>query len=431
MQSSHILGMNARSQHYVSLNSHESRRYGFSKLRTKSFVVKHGIGVAELYASLKSFEELRAFDWSIIVGGFALKPSNGLAGRGVVVLRRRKKGKQEWEDVDGRVWTVEDLELHASDILSGLYSTWGSHTRVIIEERVPIHPDLVSLYPTGTPDIRIILYNKIPIMGMIRIPTEQSGGRANLDLGAIALGVDLSTGKTTFGVMGKSTMFDVFPADHPLAGLSTQGIAIPMWTQILRTSIRTANATGHKFFGIDVFVHPERGPLVAEVNNQPGLSIQLANRRGLRRRLERVHGIEPKSVTHAVKISQALFADTLSLGEQELELPVFDLREPVVVYGDNEIEIEGVALLHTGRDWSAIGRDTAYALGLLNPDDVLWEQGTKEEGRLPVVEVSFKLHDRVRKAQMIVSKKMSKGKYLVQLGRKDLEGSLIRVGEDT
>ena len=40
------------------------------------------------------------------------------------------------------------------------------------------------------------------------------------------------------------------------------------------------------YLGVDIVIDQERGPLVLEVNVRPGLAIQLANRQGLRRRLE-------------------------------------------------------------------------------------------------------------------------------------------------
>ncbi len=35
-----------------------------------------------------------------------------------------------------------------------------------------------------------------PVMAMLRLPTRQSGGKANLHQGAIGVGVDLATGVT-------------------------------------------------------------------------------------------------------------------------------------------------------------------------------------------------------------------------------------------
>jgi len=421
---SHILGMNARNQLYASLNSEKAKRYGFSKFVAKEFLLKHGIPVAQLYGILYTYDELKKFDWNSIEGGFAVKPSNGSAGKGILVIKEKVKGRG-WRDITGRIHTLEDLRLHVSDILAGQYSTWGTVRSAIVEERIPIHPDLEQYVTYGTPDVRVILLNKIPIMAMTRLPTKESGGRANLDQGAIGLGIDMGTGKTIAGVTGKKHPIEFFPGNT----ISVKGIQIPFWLRVLRTAVRVANATGLRYMGADIFLHPEKGPMVAEVNAYPGLSIQLANRVGLRRRLERVEGIEARNVNHAVKIGQSLFAENYPAFSTGEDVPVLDIIETGELFGDLDVKREVRVLVNTGREQSAIAADVAEEMGLVDPQDLLWTQQLAGEGKASVVEVKLKLHDRVIKTPMIVSKKLSGTKYDIHLGRANLEGFLIGVRE--
>jgi len=69
---------------------------------------------------------------------------------------------------------------------------------VLVEERIKIHPMFLSLTKWGTPDVRVIVYNRVPVMAMLRVPTEKSGSKANLQQGAIGLGIDLATGDYHF-----------------------------------------------------------------------------------------------------------------------------------------------------------------------------------------------------------------------------------------
>jgi alpha-L-glutamate ligase-like protein len=419
---SYILGMNAREQLYTSLNSSKAKKYGFSKLRAKNFLKKHNIQVPELYAVISNREELRNFDWKQIHGAFAIKPINGSAGKGILVIKSRSKRKKEWIDIEGEKYTEADLNLHISDILEGQYTTWGSRYAALIEERVPIHPDLEPVVEVGTPDVRIILFNKIPVMAMMRLPTEESEGRANLDQGALAVGIDLATGKSIYGVSGKKKIIQTIPKN----GQSVTGIEVPYWKQCLRTAVRVANATGYVFMGVDLFVHPEKGPMVAEVNGFPGLSIQLANRAGLRRRLQRIEGVEAKNVNHAIKIGQSLFADSYpAQGDSDLDLVILDAKEPVIIYGDHKKEKQVIALVNTGRYRSAISADVAQELGLVDPEDQLWKLTTEEEGKVPVVEVKYKIRERVVTTTMAVSKRLSKKRNALEIGRKDLGGFLV------
>jgi alpha-L-glutamate ligase-like protein len=418
---SHILGLNARNMLYEPLNSRKATRFGTSKLRAKNFLAKHGIGVAKLFAKIETFEELQHFDWTSAGSTFVVKPANGSAGKGVLVIKRKKKNEMVWIDLENIEYTKEDLQLHSHNILEGEYSTWGSQPIVLIEERVPVHPDLEPIVEVGTPDVRVIVFNKIPVMAMLRIPTKASGGRANLHQGAIALGIDLGTGETTYGVSGGNEIMDTFPQTTT----KTSGIKIPYWTDVLKIAVRSANATGFVYMGADVFVHPEKGPMIAELNRAPGLSIQLANRSGLRRRLERIEEIEARSVSHAVKIAQSLFTDTMTTAELEGDRIIVSPNETAQIYDDEDKAHDVEVFMNTGRFRSAIAIAKARELGLYDPDDLLWNQEVEGEGRVPVVEVKFKLKHRIITTQMIVTKKLSAVKHNVEIGRKDLGGFLI------
>lgn len=415
-----VLGMNARVQLYTSLNPAKAKKYGFSKLRAKAFLQKHNILVPQLYAQIESLEDLRRFDWESIKGGFAIKPASGSAGKGIVVIKRRNHRNDTWIDVTGAEWTKQDLSLHVSDILAGQYSTWGTKHMALIEERIPIHPDLEPYAQLGTPDVRVIVFRNIPVMSMARIPTELSGGRANLDQGAIGLGIDMATGKTTNAVSGKKKTIHVFPHNNR----PVRGIAIPFWTEALKTAVRVANATGLVYMGTDIFLHPEKGPMVAEVNAYPGLSIQLANQAGLRRRLERLEDVEARNVTHAVKIAQSLFAESYPGAAGEFDRPIISHKETVLVYDLDENPHETAVLINTGRGRSVIAEHLAKELELTKQPEIIKEE-VEGEGSSPVVPVKIKMKDRVLNTSMAVSKRLNNKRHRLELGRNDLSGFLV------
>lgn len=416
-----ILGMNARFQLYTAQNSSRAKRYGFSKLRAKTFLRKHGINVPELYAQIRTPEELREFAWDELQGSFAIKPANGSAGKGIMVIKKRLKNGR-YLSVDGEEHSAEDLTIHVSDILAGAFSTWGTKHIALIEERVPIHPDLEPYCQLGTPDVRIILYHKIPVMAMTRLPTETSSGRANLDQGALGLGIDMGTGTTTYGVSGKKKPITHFPHNHQ----PVKGITIPFWHEALKTAVRIANATGLNYMGADIFLHPERGPLVAEVNAYPGLSIQLANHAGLRKRLRRLEGIEARNTTHAVKLGQSLFAENYTTPLGDADRSILNPREMVVVYDEDDNTVSAAAIMNTARSRSAISEILARALNLPIPSHLATSADDDEsEKHAPMVQVKFKLRDRIITAPMIVSSKLNKKRHQLELGRQELRGFLV------
>src|SRR5690606_31007859 len=97
-----------------------------------------------------------------------------------------------------------------------------------------------------------------------------------------------------------------------------------------------------------------KGPMIAEVNAFPGLSIQLANHAGLRHRLERLEGVQARNVLHAAKIGQSLFAESYPGAGTEIDRPIIALKEVVQVEDDAREFQETNARVNTNRLQSAI-----------------------------------------------------------------------------
>ena len=421
---SHILGMNSRHK-YTRLNSYAAKRFGFSKLRTKELLAEHRLPTVQTYHVFDSPDDLKNINWETIPCPFVIKPANGSAGKGILIVKEKLPNQPVWTDQEREQLSVEDLNLHIGNILDGEFSTWGSHHRAIVEEMIPSHPTLAKYSYRGTPDVRVVIFNMVPVMAMVRLPTRESEGKANLDKGALGLGVDLATGITTYGIKGKSQRLSHFPGKKK----KVNGLRIPQWRELLETADKAATAAGYAFMGADLFIHPDKGPMVVELNGYPGLSIQLANRAGLKRRLERVEGLDVRDAEHGVKIAQALFAEHFADRiKAEEGITIISTEPSVIVYGDR-VKDTALALVNTGRYRSAISENLAEKLGLVDFEDLLWQQREKIEGKVPVVEVKFKLKDRVVNTAMVVSKRLNRTKHQLELGRKDVVGFLI--GEES
>jgi len=417
---SHILGMNAR-YFYTKQNARAARKYGFSKLRTKQLLNENNIPTAKIYHVINNFDQLEELQWEQIPTPFVVKPASGSAGKGIIVINKKQEGQSVWLDNNKQHLTKEDLNLHVRNILDGEFSTWGSEFSAIIEEKISPHPKLGKIAFRGTPDVRVIIFNSIPVMAMLRVPTQKSNGRANLDQGALGLGIDIATGVTTYGLSGKKERIT-----HLNNGKrKVNGIMIPFWKETLELAVRAADLAGYKFMGADLFIS-ETGPLIVELNGFPGLSIQLANRAGLKKRLERVEGLEVHSPEHGVKIAQALFAEQFADKiKAERGIIIIPINPQVIVYGDNHHKDTVPAIVNTGRYRSAIAENVAEKLGLVDLEDLLWRQQEEIEGKVPVVEVKFKIKGKIIKTAMVVSKKLNRRSHDIELGRHDTEGFLI------
>src|SRR5690606_14264517 len=98
--------------------------------------------------------------------------------------------------------------------------------------------------------------------------------------------------------------------------LSLAGLKVPYWEEILEIAVKCQIASGVGYIGVDIAIDAEKGPMVLELNARPGLGIQVANRAGLRGRLERVKGIDVKSVKHGIRVAKNLFGGVI---EEEIE----------------------------------------------------------------------------------------------------------------
>lgn len=417
----HILGMNAR-YHYTKMNPASARAFGFSKLKTKELLTEHGLPTATVYHVFESFSDLDHVDWDNLPTPFVIKPASGSAGKGIKIITKYLEKKRVWLDNNKEELTEADLQLHVRNILEGEYSTWGTQHKALVEEMIEAHPVLSKLAYHGTPDLRVIVFNSVPIMAMARIPTIESDGKANLDQGAIALGIDLSSGVTTYGLHGKKKYITRFPNSNR----KVSGITMPFWRETLLMAVKAAQVAGYVFMGADIFVHENKGPMVVELNGFPGLSIQLANRAGLKRRIERVEGIDVRDADHGVRIAQALFAEHyVDQHRAEKGLVIISNRPTITVHGDHKKQSQQLALVNTLRYRSAISRKLADELDLLDYDDLLWQQQEMLEGKVPVVEVSFEIKGTVVKSAMLAVNRLNRSKHKVELGRRDISQFLI------
>jgi alpha-L-glutamate ligase-like protein len=278
-----VLGMNRRNAACI-LDHNPRGKYPIvdDKLRMHELCRRIGVPTPAVYAEVSRYAQLRRL--SELLGDrddFVIKPNRGSAGRGVLVVLGRD-GK-EYIRHNGEKLSLDALKQHLSDLLSGMYSLGGQADRAIVQQRIRLHPAFAAISYKGIPDVRVVLYRNEPAMAMLRLPTKESNGRANLHQGGLGAGVDLENGVTHHAVQRNR-----FIARHPDTGLAVVGVQVPFWSQVLQMSRRVAEAVGLGYLGVDVVVDEAQGPMLLEANARPGLAIQIANGRGLLPRLEEI-----------------------------------------------------------------------------------------------------------------------------------------------
>jgi hypothetical protein len=256
--------------------------------------------------------------------------------------------------------TVDDLRSHIRNILEGSYSLANTPDVAFFEERLKLLKLFKPYSYKGIPDIRVIVFNQVPVMAMLRLPTKASDGKANLQQGAIGVGIDLATGTTTTAIIGKGQLIEYVPGTR----LVLSGIKLPYWKDILRMAIEAQRLSGLGFLGADIAIDRDRGPVILELNARPGLSIQLANLAGLKNRLKRVAGIKIKTTERGIRVGQNLFGGEIEEEIEELSgKRVIGSVEKVKLIGKDGKEIEVEAKIDTGADSTSIDLELAKQLG--------------------------------------------------------------------
>lgn len=252
------------------------------KVRMHALCRRIRVPTPALYARVTSHSQLHGLGGLLgHLDDFVVKPARGSAGRGVLVVTGRNGNN--FIRHNGQVLTADTLRQHVSDILSGLFSLGGRPDQALVQQRVRLHPAFVPVAYQGIPDVRVVVYRAEPAMAMLRLPTKESGGRANLHQGGIGAGIDLATGLTHHAVQRDRAVLA-----HPDTGVPVVGLRVPDWEEILSMSQRVAEATGLGYVGVDVVLDAEDGPMLLEANARPGLAIQIANAQGLLPRLTEI-----------------------------------------------------------------------------------------------------------------------------------------------
>lgn len=359
LNSTDILCINDRNINLLSLNKAKSKKIADDKILTKKILSMHNIQTPRLIAKIKDLKDLENFDFTKVPESVVLKPRKGFGGEGILVFFSKDK-YDNWVKADKTRYSEYDLKQHIRSILEGNFSLGNTPDMAFLEERVTVIPELKDYVYRGVPDIRIIVYNKVPIMAMLRLPTKESDGKANLHAGGIAVGLDLINGITNTAIH-----YDKFIYNHPDTGVSLKGIKIPFWKDILELAVRSQIASGLVYAGIDIVIDKIKGPLVLELNARPGLSIQIANLEGLRSRINRVLGLNITDYNKGIQIAKSLFGNTIETEVNDLfGKKLIGIFETVVLRRlESRNSVETIAKIDTGAWRSSISEELARDLG--------------------------------------------------------------------
>lgn len=301
MHQAGVLGMNSRNHNIIArYNKRSLYPLVDDKVKTKTLAngidinTPRMIGVVEHQYEVKDFQKL--------VEGrkeFVVKPAHGSQGKGVLVIKSYDKGL--FITASGKTLTFKEVYQHISNILSGLYSLGGQYDVALIEELVHFSNEFKNFSYQGIPDVRVIVYKGYPAMAMMRLATKESEGRANLHQGAVGVGLNMQTGKAVNAVSHNQPILI-----HPDTGVDLMTLQVPKWREHLMIGSQAYEMTGLGYLGADIVLDKERGPMMLELNARPGLSVQIANGRGLQTVLKKIDETYPQGLSAEQRVDYVL-----------------------------------------------------------------------------------------------------------------------------
>ncbi len=357
-----------------------ARKLADSKLKTKEFLKAKWVAVPETLAIIKKHAEVTDKLVGEFEAPFVIKPNNGFGWKGIYVI---DSIDASWNFVVNtwEVLTPEFVKKHLLNVLDGFFSLSGSRDKVIIEKKIEIAKEVQILGTFGLPDIRIICFNMVPVIAMLRVPTEESDGKANLHGWACAAWIDIGTWKLTY-ITQHSNIVKSVPGIGDIRWL-----VIPEWDKMLKIAVTVQKETNIGYLGCDIVMDDRDGPLLLEINIRPGLEVQVANMARLKDRLERVEWVYINSVEKGVRLWRDLFSWDIEEKIRNLSgKQVVWAREYITLFHD-EKKYKYLAETRSGRTFSILDKDfVENVLKIETKDlkknklslkiDILWETKT-------------------------------------------------------
>lgn len=357
-----ILGINARNLLYIKpYNKDKAVLIADDKLKTKAFLSARGIPVPKLYGSINTIENLWKFDFTKLPESFVIKPNLGYGGEGIIPIIERDG--DYWISIDKEKYNLKNIQHHIQDILDGRFSVTNLSDMAFFEQLIIADETLGPLSYKGLPDIRIIVHNLIPVMAMLRLPTKESRGKANLHQGAIGVGIDISKGETTNAIHNNKLI-----AEIPGIG-KIRGIKIPEWEKILTIACQAQLATNLGYLAADIAIDKTHGPILLEINARAGLSVQIANLAPLRKRLERIKGLKIRTVAKGIRIAKEMFGRSPEKKtEESIEKKIIGVEENAEIIMKDQTK-KVMVFLDTGRERSIVDEEFAKENHLLEDNE--------------------------------------------------------------
>lgn len=333
-----ILGINARNLKYIKkFNPKKAIRLADNKLKTKNFLSQRWIPVPQTYGIIKNRRELFNFDWNALPDEeFVIKPNKWSKGKGIMIVKKLdslEDNKESWKDfliwrylksiwkfwkgwennlehsqeslrfkVGKDILTYNDFVRRLIDVLDWKFSLTFWWDKILIEEKLEPWESFKIFCKYWLADIRVIVFNLIPVAAMVRMPMPWSWWKANLAQWWVGLWIEVGSWKI------KSMYYKrkIFTNNFPWEFSHFWRKKIQFWDDILLFSSKIQYFVNIWYLALD-WVITEDGPKLLEINARAGLEVQNASNLPLKHRLEKISDIKVDDPSKWVEIAKSLF----------------------------------------------------------------------------------------------------------------------------
>lgn len=361
-----ILWINARNLLYIKkFNPRKWIRLADNKHHTKEFLSQRWIPVPQTLWLIKSRQELYDFDFSKLdTKDFVIKPNKWSKWKWILITKfldnidwmwdkvifdrnfindflnfwYKSKFPQHHYKIWGKIYDDDYLRRFLTDILDAKYSLTVWNDKILIEEKLIPWSGFKWFCTHGLADIRVIVFNLVPVAAMVRVPTEMSWGKANLAQWGVWLWIEVGSWKIKTMLYKKR----VFSNQFPWAYEDFYNKKIPFWNDILLYSSRIQYFVNLWYLALD-WVITKDGPKLLEMNARAWLELQNASLLNLKKRLNKVGDIKITDPEKWVEISKTLFNKTKNSIDVVSKI-VYLSQKWNVVSNDGEVEIKDIVV---------------------------------------------------------------------------------------
>lgn len=336
-----ILGNNARNLLYIKkFNDKKGIRLANNKLQTKDFLIERWIPFAKTYGIISDRSELYDFDFAYLPKkNFVVKPNHGSKGKWIYIVKYIEENPEEknieeknhpkaywirkkrtnrikktciqefkwhmhtwWYQIGNETLTDGEFRRRLVDILDGKHSLMLGNDKIIVEEKLIPWELFKDFCAYGLADIRVIVFNLVPVATMIRVPTQESWGKANLAQWGIGLGIEVGSGKIT-SLLYKNK---IYKTKFPKEFAHFHNKKIPYWNDILFLSSKVQYFVNLWYLALDRVITNE-WPKLLEINARAGLEVQKVSNTKLQNVLDKIADLTITDPEKWVEIAKSLF----------------------------------------------------------------------------------------------------------------------------